>query len=74
MKKSRKPIAKLEPDELEQLINNERVMDDFRHAYMLMVKGQEILWWSLRQKYNLPEEIDFNRVTGEIFPKSKPNG
>jgi hypothetical protein len=68
--KKPRPIAKLEPDELEQLVNNERVMDDFRRAYMLMVKGQQTLWWSLRQKYNLPEEIDFNRETGEIFKKS----
>jgi len=68
--KKPKPIAKLEPDELEQLVNNERVMNDFRRAYMLMVKGQQTLWWSLRQKYNLPEEIDFNRETGEIFKKA----
>lgn len=65
----KKPIAVLEPDELKQLLENERIMDDFRRAYMLMVKGQETLWWSLRQKYSLPELIDFNRQTGEIFPR-----
>jgi len=68
---NRKVIATLAKDELTQVINGERLLADHASIYQLMVQGQRALWFTFRKKYGLPEDIDYDPKTGEIFAKDK---
>lgn len=68
-KKRRKPLTILTPDELKQINHGARVLTDAARAYQLMLQGQRTLWFSLRQKYGLPEDIDLDSTTGAIYAK-----
>jgi len=65
------PLAILNPTELEQAKLAKLCLQYKKNEYDLMIRGVNALWFGFQQRYKLPDEIDVNYSTGELFPKSK---
>lgn len=65
----RKVVARLSPEELEQVVKADEIIEKLKYLYTLAVDGQRVIWWRLKKKYSLPDNIDFNKETGEIFER-----
>lgn len=64
---AKKLAARLDPEELDQLLQAEELLDNMRLNHALMGRGYQSLWVELRQKYSIVGEVDLDKKTGEIF-------
>ena len=72
-KRSRKVVptkrlaAMLDPEELDQLVQAEELLDEMKLRHALMGRGYQSLWVELRQKYSIAGTVDLDKKTGEVF-------
>ncbi len=76
-------IAKLDDSELLNMTRNKRLMDeavskanvltgeiaDARTVALMLNSAYNVSWVSLKKKYGLPEDVDVDWTTGEVFRK-----
>lgn len=79
-------IAKLDDSELLDMTRNKRLMDaavskangltvevvDARTIALMLNSAYNVSWVSLKKKYGLPEDVDVDWTTGEVFRKKIP--
>lgn len=68
---AKKLAAKLDPEELDQLLQAEELLDDMRLRHGLMGRGYQSLWVEIRKKYSINGEVDLDKKTGEIFYRTE---
>lgn len=66
-----KPLAKLEVNELKNVLEQERLISDAIKVQKMLSLALNITMKQLADKHKLPKEFELDRTTGEIFPKSK---
>lgn len=66
---TKKLAAKLTPEELDQLLQAEDIIETARLYHALMARGYQSLWVELRQKYSIVGVVDLDKKTGEVFQK-----
>lgn len=64
--KSGDVLVTLTQEELNSVINSERILNDVSIQQALVLRGYQSLWYAIKQKYNIPGEVDFDKETGTI--------
>ena len=69
-----KPIATLTLEELANSNEQERIVTNAMRIHKMLLATYRATLFGFKEKYNLPDEFEFDRQTGEFFKKEKDNG
>lgn len=64
-----RPIAMLEPGELKNVLEQERIIEDVAKALRMLQMAYQVTMRAIAAKYQLPQEFELDRRTGEVFGK-----
>ena len=69
-----KPLAKLDDWDLTRFKDQKRILQDAQKMVSMLKVSYQVMWHKFAAKYELPDDVELDEATGEIFAAEKPPG
>ena len=69
-----KPLAKLDDWDLTRFKDQKRILQDAQKMVSMLNVSYQVMWHKFAAKYELPDDVELNEKTGEIFAAEKSPG
>lgn len=66
----RQPYCQLAPAEIAELGRSGELLIHYRDLVYRLEEAQRLLWWRLRNTYQLADELDYDPATGQIYQEA----
>lgn len=67
-----RPIAKLDEADFRKVKEQRRLLNDAEMTVSMLRCSYRVLWAALKEKHGLPDEVELDEETGEVFPPREP--